>query len=203
MEPDGRCTVFLDRDGVINVDSRHYIKNSREFHFIQGSAGAMALFTDAGWDIIVVTNQSGIGRGIIKKEDLGAIFSKMEQGTKEAGASIKDIFHCPHTPWHGCRCRKPAPGMIMDAVEKHNIDLSRSVMVGDSVKDIECGRAAGCAFSVLVLTGNGEESLSVLKGRGTPPDMVARDLLEAAEVIISMERAGLFIYGRGRATDTH
>ncbi|SLM32631.1 Histidinol-phosphate phosphatase family protein [Desulfamplus magnetovallimortis] len=177
--------VFLDRDGVINIDSPDYIKSENEFHFIPGSTDAIALLTEAGCDVFVITNQSAVGRGMITKGELDIIFAKMKEGVTRAGGRINDIFYCPHTPDDACLCRKPLPGMIFQAVEKHGINLSFSVMVGDSVKDIECARKAGCAAAVLVLTGNGQKSMTALEKKGTPPDMMAADLMEAAQWIIA------------------
>lgn len=158
-------TIFLDRDGVINVDSPDYIKGAGEFNFIQGSAEAIALLTQRGFDVIIITNQSGVGRGIFTHQELEAIFAKMGKGVNGAGGKIKDIFFCPHTPEDDCSCRKPLPGLILQAIEKYGIDPTRSCMVGDSIKDIECARSAGCGYALLVRTGNGRRSEAILKQR--------------------------------------
>lgn len=173
-------TVFLDRDGVINHDSDAYIKHPDEFHFISKSPDAIALLTAEGFQVILVTNQSAVGRGMISDRILDAIFKKMTQGVEQAGGRINDIFFCPHAPDQGCDCRKPKPGMILRAVDRHGIDLKKAVMVGDSAKDIECGKNAGCAVTILVKTGNGEKALAALKEKGIAPDFFARDLYEAA-----------------------
>ncbi len=179
------ATVFLDRDGVINVDSNAYIKHEDEFTFIPQSPEAIALLTRHGFDVIVVTNQSVIGRGMVTPEGLDAIFRKLKKGVLEAGGSIKDIFFCPHSPDAGCSCRKPRPGLIFKARETYGIDLDTACMVGDSAKDIECAKAAGCAYGVLVLTGNGLSAVNVLKNKGIQPDHVAKNLMEAAVWIIN------------------
>lgn len=181
-------TVFLDRDGVINRDSPDYIKNRNEFHFIPGSPEAVSRLSNAGAAVIVITNQSAVGRGMTTAEELDAIFDKMHQGIARAGGSLTDVFFCPHTPDAGCGCRKPAPGMIQAAMEKHGVDPMQSVMVGDSAKDIYCGRNAGCAVTVLVLTGNGRKALMELDAGGRRPDHVAEDLAAAADWIL--ERFG-------------
>ncbi len=185
MKKDINFTIFLDRDGVINIDSPDYIKCEDEFHFIQGSAEAIAIMTRAGFDIIIITNQSAIGRNMITSGVLDTIFNKMKHGVKQAGGTIKDIFYCPHTPDSSCTCRKPAPGLIFQAVEKYGIDLARSCMVGDSAKDILCARNAGCALSLLVRTGNGEKALIELEQMAALPDMTAVNLMEASKWIIS------------------
>ncbi len=177
-------TVFLDRDGVINVDSKEYIKNESEFHFIPKSPQAIALLNKHGFDVILITNQSVINRNMASKETLNAIFNKMKKGVKDAGGHVKDIFFCPHTPDEGCDCRKPRPGLISKAQKKYGIDLAFSCMVGDSAKDIECGINAKCAKTLLVKTGNGVKSMEVLLDKGITPDFVGADLYETAQWIV-------------------
>lgn len=173
-------TVFLDRDGVINHDSDAYIKHPDEFHFIPKSPEAIALLNAEDFQVILITNQSAVGRGMISGRTLDAIFKKMIHGVEQAGGRIKDICFCPHAPDQGCNCRKPRPGLILQAVERHGIDLNKSFMVGDSAKDIECGKNAGCAVTILVKTGNGQKALAALTEKGIAPDFFARDLYEAA-----------------------
>ncbi len=176
---------------MINVDSPDYIKCEDEFHFIPGSAEAISILTRAGFDIIIITNQSAIGRNMISTQALEAIFTKMRHGVQQAGGVIKDILYCPHTPDDGCNCRKPAPGLIMQAVAKYGIDLSRSCMVGDSTKDIECAVNAGCAMSILVQTGNGKKTMAefehktIRKHKVIRPDMITADLMDAAQCFLS------------------
>ena len=177
-------TVFLDRDGVINQDSPAYIKSPGEFEFIPRSPEAIASLTQAGFRVVLVTNQSAIARNMFTLETLAAIFEKMKTGIANAGGRVDDIFFCPHHPDDGCACRKPAPGMIFDAVKKHDLRLSKCIMVGDSAKDIKCARNAGCARAVLVKTGNGVSALESLSAENTPLDFVADDLYGAAAWII-------------------
>jgi D-glycero-D-manno-heptose 1,7-bisphosphate phosphatase len=176
--------VFLDRDGVINRDSDAYIKTPDEFHFIPQSPQAIALLTQHGFDVILITNQSAIGRGMITPEVLNAIFDRLKTGVKAAGGHITDIFFCPHTPDTGCDCRKPLPGLILQAMAAHNIDPAHSFMVGDSAKDIQCGRAAKCGKNILVATGNGNQARNTLKNLGIIPDFFGKDLFDAALWII-------------------
>ncbi len=180
-------TIFLDRDGVINEDSSAYIKSPDEFHFIPGSPEAVALLTREGGEVILITNQSAVGRKMMTQDTLESIFDKMRAGIERAGGQVKDIFYCPHTPDEGCGCRKPKPGMILDAMKKYGIDPDSAVMVGDSAKDIECGRAAGCGSTVLVATGNGPDALDTLQKKGIAPNFYAEDLLSAARWIISRQ----------------
>ncbi len=177
--------VFLDRDGVINIDSADYIKTPSEFHFIPNSPEAIAMLCKNGFDIIVITNQSVIDRKMADQKTLDAIFQKMKDGVTGAGGRIKDIFYCPHLPSAGCKCRKPEPGLIHNAQKRYGLDLSKTVMVGDSAKDIETAAAAGCKTSVLVRTGNGQKAMGQLEKKDIVPDHVATDLYEAAGWIIT------------------
>lgn len=175
-----RPVVFLDRDGVINHDSAAYIKHPDEFEFIDQSPEAIALLCDKGFDVILITNQSMIGRKMATEQTLGAIFDKMATGVDKAGGRIKDIFYCPHLPDAGCGCRKPRPGLILAARDRWDIDLSASVMVGDSAKDILAGKNAGCGATLLVKTGNGIKALSELEKENQTPEAVVEDLYQAA-----------------------
>lgn len=181
-------TVFLDRDGVINQDSDAYIKDPSEFEFIPKSPEAIALLSQNGFQVIVITNQSIISRGLAPKESLEAIFEKMKTGVTAAGGRITDIFYCPHVDEDRCSCRKPKPGLIFQAQKKYQIDLTRSFMVGDSTKDILCARNAGCAKAILVKTGNGSGIWAELSRGPRPPDYVAQDLYDAARWIIQSAR---------------
>ncbi len=177
-------TIFLDRDGVINQDSSEYIKNETEFKFIPQSPEAISLLTQSGLQVILITNQSLIGRKMASIDTLRGIFKKMTAGVESVGGEILDIFYCPHLPSENCDCRKPEPGLIFQAKEKHDIVLHQSCMVGDSAKDIECALNAGCAKTVLVGTGNGEKALIELKAKGISPDFFAQNLYEAARWLI-------------------
>ncbi|MCF6248037.1 MAG: D-glycero-beta-D-manno-heptose 1,7-bisphosphate 7-phosphatase [Desulfobacula sp.] len=178
-------TIFLDRDGVINVDSPDYIKKPSEFEFIPKSRQAVALLNQNNFQIIIITNQSIIGRKMVSQKTLDAIFNKMRKGVETADGKIKDIFFCPHTPDDKCSCRKPKPKMILDAAKKYDIDLSLSIMVGDSSKDIECAINAGCGKTILVQTGNGKKARQTLSQQGIAPDAISANLYDAALWIIN------------------
>lgn len=184
--PNVPSAVFLDRDGVINVDSADYIRSLNDFHFIPGSLDAIARLTRGGMSIIVITNQSGINRRIFALAELEAIHRSLHQAVGDQGGRITDIFYCPHRPDEGCECRKPKPGLILAAQDRYGIDLSRSVMVGDSVKDILAGQAAGCGRTVLVKTGNGVSAMKTFESSGRSPDHVAADLNHAVQWILSL-----------------
>ena len=180
--------VFLDRDGVINRDSPDYIKSWAEFEFLPGSLEAIKQLTLNGFDAIVITNQSVINRKMAAIDDLDYIHNMIKNTVKSRGGEIKDIFFCPHTPEDGCDCRKPNPGLIYKAQRIHRIDIATTAMVGDSAKDIECARNAGCRHAVLVKTGNGIIAEKVLAEKNIYPDHVARNLFGAANWIITQHR---------------
>jgi D-glycero-D-manno-heptose 1,7-bisphosphate phosphatase len=179
-----RKVVFLDRDGTINRDSPDYVKSREEFEFIPGSLEAINNLTLNGFVTIVITNQSAVPRNLISLSELELVHNMMTETVALNGGEIKDIFYCPHMPEAGCDCRKPEPGLIYQARDKYNIDLSAAVMVGDNAKDIECARRAGCGSAVLVKSGTHDNVEDELKTRQIRVDYVAKDLYEAAEWII-------------------
>ena len=172
--------VFLDRDGVINRDSPDCIKRVEEFEFLPGSMEELRHLAECGFSPIVVTNQSGLHRGLFSPETLAEIHRRMCAAVQAHGGFIRDILVCPHLPAEECECRKPRPGLLTAARSRHGIDFATAVMVGDSVKDIECARNAGVRRAVLVRTGNGGEAERALSARNLCPDFVANDLREAA-----------------------
>jgi len=179
--------VFLDRDGTINRDSPDYVKSRTEFEFLPGAVAAIRELTAAGFTCLVATNQSGLARGFLSKAELDAMHAMMRDEIAAGGGKITDIFYCPHLPQDACTCRKPAPGLLLQARQKYNIRLADAVMVGDSAKDIECGRAAGCGRTVLVRSGIDAAVEAQLRAKQMPADHVAADLLEAAEWIIAAQ----------------
>lgn len=183
--------VFLDRDGVINVDSPDYIKSWSEFQFISGSLEALRRLNESGFTTIVITNQSAVNRGMIPEPVLHGMHDNMRRAVEKQGGCIADIFYCPHRPDEGCLCRKPKPGLIQQAQQQHRIDPSTAWMVGDSVKDIGCARNAGCGHAILVRTGNGRSSERMLLEKQTPPDHVAENLREAVDFIVTQHQSGL------------
>jgi D-glycero-D-manno-heptose 1,7-bisphosphate phosphatase len=173
----------LDRDGVINADSPAYVKNWSEFHFIPGSLDAIRLLTQGGAAIVVVTNQSGINRGLFSRAVLEDTHRRMCDAVTRNGGKIWDIFFCPHRPDEGCGCRKPAPGLIQEALRWHAISLDRAWIVGDSARDIIAGKQAGCRYGALVRTGNGRAAVSDLAKEGYIVDIIKDSLLETARAI--------------------
>ena len=174
--------VFLDRDGTINEDVG-YLNNPQRLMPIEGALEAIGLLKRAGLKVVIVTNQSGLSRGLIGERDLRAIHERLMTMLSRRGVSIDGVYHCPHLPEEGCRCRKPKTGLVERAAEDLGIDPGSSYVVGDKVSDMELARNIG-AKGVLVLTGYGRESLAELEEKGRPPHHVAMDLLEAARWIV-------------------
>jgi len=176
--------VFLDRDGVINKDSENYIKSWAEFSFLPGSLDAIKVLTQKGFPIILITNQSMINRKIAPLKNLETIHFNLVETVNKNGGAILDIFYCPHKPDENCECRKPKPGLIVQAKEKYAIDLLSSVMVGDNAKDILCAKNAGCGSSVLVKSGLRQDVEPALAAENIYPDRVCKNLYEAAQWMI-------------------
>ena len=151
-----RC-IFLDRDGVVNVE-RGYVHRIEDFEFISGAAEAICRLNKAGWMVVVVTNQSGIGRGFYTEADYQQLTMHIRSELAQIGAHLDAVYHCPHKPdWnppYGCNCRKPLPGLIFQAKEALGLDLCSAVLVGDKSSDIEAGRAAGISTCFLVESGH-------------------------------------------------
>lgn len=150
--------IVLDRDGVINEDSDDFIKSPEEWHAIPGSIQAIARLNQAGYRVIVATNQSGIGRGLFDIETLGSIHEKMCLQLEEVGGSIESIFYCPHTPEDDCDCRKPKPGLLLDIEHRLGKKLEGVYAVGDSLRDLHAAQSVG-AIPILVKTGKGLRTL--------------------------------------------
>lgn len=157
--------IILDRDGVINFDSDEFIKSPDEWIPIPGSLEAIARLNQAGYRVVVATNQSGIARGLFDIVTLNAIHRKMHMLAQMAGADIDAVFFCPHGPDDNCECRKPKPGMLQAIAERYSISLKGVPNVGDSLRDLQAGYTQGCTPH-LVLTGKGERTRQ--KG-GLPP----------------------------------
>lgn len=136
-------TTILDRDGVVNHDSEAFIKSPAEWQAIPGSLEAIARLKHAGLRVVVASNQSGLGRGLLDYDDLFAIHDKMARQLAELGTALDGIFFCPHTDDDDCVCRKPRPGLIEDIQRRWNLKPHECVMIGDSVRDIDAARAAG------------------------------------------------------------
>lgn len=176
--------VLLDRDGVINYDSDDYIKSPEEWQPIPGSLEAIVRLNEQGYKIAVITNQSGLGRGLFDVTTLNEIHARMRRLLAEQGGEIADIYYCPHTPEEHCECRKPQPGLLLRFSQETQIPLKDIFFVGDSWKDIQTGCAVG-AQSLLVKTGKGLKTLADHPESNVP---VFEDLYAAAYYIIETQK---------------
>ena len=174
--------IILDRDGVINQDSDQFIKNTTEWKPIPGSLEAIAKLNHAGYRVVVASNQSGIGRGLLDMGALNAINDKMYRVLAQVGGRIDALFYCPHAAEANCDCRKPKPGMFIDIAQRFNADLAGVPSVGDSLRDLQAAATAG-AQPILVLTGKGART----KAAGGVPDAtpVFADLAQAVRHIVA------------------
>ena len=173
-----RRFVVLDRDGTINVD-RHFLADPAGLELIGGAAEGMRRLAQLGLGLVVVTNQSGVGRGIVDNDALAAIHDEMARQLEAVGVRLDGVYWCPHRPEDGCACRKPRTGLLERAAAELSFDPTEAFVVGDRPRDIEMGRAVG-ATTLLVRTGHGARFEREGRIRA---DHVVDDLREAAEVI--------------------
>ena len=138
--------VFLDRDGVLNrrPTLARYVRRWGEFEWLPGAREAVALLKRAGCRLFLITNQAGLASGQIAPQDLAEIHHRMQQDLRSAGGELDAIYVCPHSPDAGCKCRKPKPGMLLQAAREHVFDLKSAIFIGDDEKDVQAGQAAGC-----------------------------------------------------------
>jgi len=168
--------VILDRDGVINHDSDHFIKSPEEWVPIPGSLEGIALLNQSGFHVVVATNQSGIGRGLFDMSALNAMHTKMHRALTTLGGHIDAIFFCPHSADDGCDCRKPKPGLFLQIARRLDCDLRGVPAIGDSSRDLAAAASVGCA-TILVRTGKGK--MTETEGN-LPPGTLTFDNLAAA-----------------------
>jgi D-glycero-D-manno-heptose 1,7-bisphosphate phosphatase len=143
----------LDRDGVVNRELGRFVPLWEEFEFLPGVLLAFQRLAALGIPVVVVSNQSAIGRGWVARQEVDVIHGRMVDAIRSAGGRIDEVLICPHAPGAGCACRKPQPGMLVEAARKHRFELRRALMVGDSLRDVQAARAAG-AMAVLVHSGH-------------------------------------------------
>jgi D-glycero-D-manno-heptose 1,7-bisphosphate phosphatase len=169
--------AFLDRDGVINRKrpEGEYVTHWGEMHLLPGVAEAIALLNRAGFRVIVVSNQRCIAKGLVTAAEVDSMHNQMCNELAHNGATIDRVYYCPHELNSSCNCRKPRPGMLLEAARIDDIDLAASWMIGDSEIDVEAGKKAGCKTARLL------ESSEIAKGN---PDVVTPSLLEAIHQIL-------------------
>ena len=176
--------VMIDRDGVINEDSGEFIKTVGEWRPIKGSLEAIAALHGAGWRVAVVTNQSGIGRGLYDEDTLAAIHRHMRERVRAAGGELAGVYYCPHLPEDDCDCRKPRPGMFRALERELGVSVRGAPYIGDRMSDVEAAEGVG-ARPILVRTGTGAATEALLGGRDVP---VYDDLAAAARSLLDERR---------------
>ena len=185
-KPNGRA-VFLDRDGTIILD-HGYLKEARQVCLLAGACEALAKIKAYGFALVLVSNQSGIGRGLITPQQADQVHQAFVERLAEHGVRLDAVFYCPHTPAEGCRCRKPSPEMFLRAAGELDLDLARSFMVGDQATDMEAGKRAGCQ-TILLSTAPGDPAEAAAPDTGESiqfqrPDEVAHDWTEVVRHLL-------------------
>jgi D-glycero-D-manno-heptose 1,7-bisphosphate phosphatase len=174
--------IFLDRDGVINrkAPEGQYVTRWEDMQFLPGACEAIRLLNQAGFFVVVVSNQRCVAKGLITTDELDSMHARIRREFAAAGATIDAIYYCPHEIDPPCRCRKPRPGLLLDAARKHEVDLDASWMIGDSERDVEAGATAGCHTAQL---------MGDAKSKNCGADVIASSLLDAAHKILQIEAA--------------
>lgn len=175
-------TIFIDRDGVINVNRPDHVKTWDEFEFLPGALGGLSLLASHDYRVIVLTNQAAVNRGLITRTELVRMHDAMARTVAAHGGRVEAVLVCPHRPDEGCACRKPAPGLLLHAQRRFAVRLADALLIGDHPDDMEAARRAGCR-SLLVLSGRTQELGAV----ALPPSCIAvmPDLVAAAQHILS------------------
>jgi D-glycero-D-manno-heptose 1,7-bisphosphate phosphatase len=189
VKPKGRA-VFLDRDDTIILD-HGYLKEARQVCLLAGAGEALATIKGLGFALILISNQSGIGRGLITPEQAEQVHQALVERLAEYEVRLDAVFYCPHTPADACRCRKPSPEPLLRAARELDLDLAHSFMVGDQVTDMEAGKRAGC-WTILLSTAAGGRAQAATAGDGESdkyqkPDAVARDWAEVVRHLLHAE----------------
>ena len=174
--------IVLDRDGVINYDSEHFIKSPDEWRPIPGSLEAIARLNHAGFRVVVATNQSGLGRGLFDMARMISIHEKMYKALAQVGGRIDAVFYCPHAADSDCQCRKPKPGMLAEIGQRFGVDMTGVPCIGDSLRDLQAAEAIG-AQPILLLSGKGEKTLR--EGNFPKNTVIFPDLAFAATALLA------------------
>jgi histidinol-phosphate phosphatase family protein len=180
--------VFLDRDGTVMVD-RGYLSDPAGVEFEHGAVEALRQLHDAGFGVILVSNQSGIGRGLMTAEQSDTVHRRVVELLAAEGVPIVGSYICPHAPWDRCECRKPSPVLLRQAAAEHGIDFAQSFVVGDKKSDVDLGRATGCRTVLYASRETGDNA-------GAVPDFRSGEWPEIAAWILGHQRSSAFISGQ-------
>jgi D-glycero-D-manno-heptose 1,7-bisphosphate phosphatase len=180
--------IFLDRDGVIIENRSDYVRSWADVEVFPHALEALASLSDSPYRIVLVTNQSAVGRGHILAETAEAINNRLLAVIRQVGGRVDAVYMCPHAPEAGCTCRKPRPGLLLRAAEDLNLDLAQSVMIGDALSDVQAGRAAGVRQTILLRTGRGREQERLPEAAELSPFAVYDSLSEALDFLTEAQR---------------
>lgn len=185
--------VFLDRDGTLTAEA-DWVRQADDVVLLESAAPAIRALNRAGYRLVLATNQSAVARGLITEAKLAEVHAHLAAQLERQGAHLDGIYTCPHHPSEGeapyrraCECRKPSPGLLLQAARDLDLDLPRSWMIGDAERDIEAGRAAGVR-GILVGTGKGTREIVHMRAMGAPPDHFSPDVLAAARWILEQDQ---------------
>lgn len=177
--------IFLDRDGVVIENRANYVRSWDDVSFIPAALEALCKASDFPYKLILITNQSAVGRGIIPLEKAEKINERVSKVVKDYGGRLDALYMCPHKPEDHCNCRKPHPGMLLQAAKDLNIDLSLSYMIGDALSDLKAGWTANVRESILVRTGRGETQSSLPEVKNLKPFPIVDTLADALDYILN------------------
>ena len=191
-----RPAVFLDRDGTV-IDELGYLADPDGVKLYPGAGAALRALQHAGFALVIVTNQSGVARGLIQEQDLARVHQRLGELLGAENVVLTDVLHCPHHPTIGpddyrrrdCECRKPRPGMLLEAARRHSLELARSFLIGDARRDLQAGWAAGLCGTLLVATGKGPQEEARLTAEERRRTLFVANLAEAAELLVRGRQA--------------
>ena len=176
--------IFLDRDGVIIENRSNYVRNWSQVNILPDAVRALSNPKLNNHKIVIVTNQSAVGRGIVPLEIAQEINDILVQTIRDQGSKIDKVYLCPHSPDDDCDCRKPKPGLLLRAAKELSLDLKRSWMIGDAWSDVQAGQSAEVRGTIIVRTGRGADQLSLLQPTGIKDFLVCDDLSHALKIIL-------------------
>ena len=179
-----QAAIFLDRDGVIIKNRSSYVRSWADVEIFPQALSALARINKSPFKIVVITNQSGVGRGLIPLKVAEEINKRLATAVEIAGGRIDGTFMCTHAPEDACICRKPRPGLLLQAARELSIDLGQSIMIGDALSDLKAGKAAGVGLSAIVLTGRGAQQVQLPESVNLQPFLIFNTLAEALENLI-------------------
>lgn len=178
--------IFLDRDGVLIENNPYYVRSWSDVKIYPEAIDALIRIDNSSYKVVIITNQSAVGRGLISYETAEDINKQLIAEIHSRGGQVDGIFMCHHSPEDDCTCRKPKPGLIFQAAKELKLDLKRSLMIGDALTDLIAGQEAGIPTNVLVLTGRGKEQASLVEASQLKSIRIHKNLAEALEKLINL-----------------